>query len=173
MNSLWSEESTTFDGTFFHLDGVSLQPKPVQQPRPPLWIGARVEAALRRAVRLGDGWMGQGSSSTALFLENVGHVRRFLDEAGRDPATFAISKRVYVAIDDDAGRAIERMTHWIDHHYGRPEMAREVAVWGPAESVYEQLDEIAAGGADHLMMNPVFDHDEHLDALAEYVGSRG
>ena len=173
MNSLWSEESTTFDGMFFHLDAVSLQPKPVQQPRPPLWIGARVEAALRRAVRLGDGWMGQGSSSTALFLGNVGHVRRFLDEAGRDPATFAISKRVYVAIDDDADRAIERMTSWIDHHYGRPEMAREVAVWGPAESVYEQLDEIAAGGAGHLMMNPVFDHDEHLEALAEYVKSRG
>ncbi len=77
-----------------------------------------------------------------------------------------------VAIDDDGARAIDRMTHWIVHHYGRAEMAREVAVWGPAESVYEQLDEIAAGGADHLMMNPVFDHDEHLEALAEYVRSR-
>jgi hypothetical protein len=43
----------------------------------------------------GDGWMGAGSSSTAGFIREYTFIRRFLDEAGRDPATFMISKRVY------------------------------------------------------------------------------
>lgn len=172
MNSLWRNEATSFNGVFFDLESVTMEPKPMQKPRPPLWIGARVKPALQRAVRLGDGWMGQGSSSTTTFAENAGHIRRFLEEANRDPATFAISKRVMMAIDSDANRAIARMEEWFEYAGYDPKMARDVAIWGPEESVFQQLDEVVDSGAEHILFSPVFDYDEHLEAVANYLRTR-
>jgi probable F420-dependent oxidoreductase len=94
MKALWTESKATFTGTFWQFKGVSMEPKPVQKPYPPLWFGARQAPALKRAVQHGDGWMGAGSSSTADFVQQYGQLQRFLEEARRDPTTFAISKRV-------------------------------------------------------------------------------
>ena len=110
MKALWTEPQATYEGQFWQLDGVPMEPKPVQKPHPPLWFGGRHPDALRRAVRHGDGWMGAGSSTTATFLECVQQLNTFLEEAGRDPATFPISKRVYLAVDDNEKRAEERIT---------------------------------------------------------------
>jgi probable F420-dependent oxidoreductase len=172
MDSFWKNDSTTLVGDHFNLENMSMQPKPVQLPRPPLWIGARVYAAVKRAVKYGDGWMGQGSASTELFAQNAQYVRDLLDAENRDPESFTISKRIYVAIDENADRALKRLEAWFAHHYGRPQMAAEVSLWGPAESVFQQLDEVTEAGAHHLMFNPVFDYDEHLEVLASYVGSK-
>jgi probable F420-dependent oxidoreductase len=62
MLALWTDKQADFDGRYFHLRGVAMEPKPAQQPLP-LWFGARTEPALRRAVRYGSGWMGAGSES--------------------------------------------------------------------------------------------------------------
>ena len=67
MKRLWTEERVTFDGEFWKLENVAMEPKPIQKPHPPIWFGARHPAALRRAVELGDGWIGAGSSSIAEF----------------------------------------------------------------------------------------------------------
>src|SRR5437868_8925287 len=56
MRRCWSEDEVTFAGEFWRLDRITVLPKPVQQPMP-LWIGGNSEAAMRRAGRLGDGWI--------------------------------------------------------------------------------------------------------------------
>ena len=81
MRALWSERKATFHGDFFDLDDIRMEPKPVQRPGPPVWFGGRVEPALRRAVRLGDAWMGPGSSSIEDFR---GHVAIPAPGARRD-----------------------------------------------------------------------------------------
>lgn len=53
----WTEASFSFSGRHFQLDNVSITPKPVRKPRPPIWIGAQSDKALFRAGRLGDGWI--------------------------------------------------------------------------------------------------------------------
>ena len=53
----WTEDTFSFHGEFFDFDDVSVQPKPVQRPRPPVWLGANSEAGLARAARLADGWL--------------------------------------------------------------------------------------------------------------------
>ncbi len=103
-----SGEPVSLDGDFFRLDGVQIDAGPLQSPRPRLWLGGHAEGALRRAVRLADGWMGAGAVTVEAFERQLTGVRRLIEEEGRDPATFAISKRVYVSVDDDAGRAHER-----------------------------------------------------------------
>jgi probable F420-dependent oxidoreductase len=172
IDALWREEKPQFEGEFFQLHGTQMHPKPLQQPRPPIWFGARSEAAIRRAVRHGDGWMGPGSSSSDAFREHVEGLRRALEQAGRDPATFAISKRVYLAIDDDADRAERRLREWFAHNYGNEEMATAVSIWGPPSQVYERIDELIDAGARHLLMNPVFDYEEHIEALKHYTGEQ-
>ena len=171
MDAMWTQDAAQFEGEFFQLRGTQMHPKPLQRPRPPIWFGARSEPALRRAVRHGDGWMGPGSSSSADFARQVEFLGRALTDAGRDPATFAISKRVYVAIDDDADRAERRLREWFAHNYASPGMAAAVSIWGPRERCYERIDALIDGGATHLLMNPVFDYEEHIDALRRYTGA--
>ncbi len=83
MKALWAEPSVTFAGEFWQLSDAAMEPKPAQKPHPPLWFGANAEPALRRAVRLGDGFFGAGSSPTASFAGQVRIVRQALSEAGR------------------------------------------------------------------------------------------
>ena len=167
MKALWEEPEADFQGHFWQLNGEAMEPKPVQKPHLPVWFGARHPDALRRAVRFGDGWMGAGSSSTEQFKQGVAVVQETLDTAGRDPASFFISKRVYVAVDDNEDRAEGRLRDWFARHYGSADMGSQVAVWGSMDKCAEGLQEIVDAGAQMLMLNPMFEQMEHLTAFHE------
>src|SRR6516225_12202065 len=85
MKALSTEPRVTFHGEFWQLENAPMEPKPFQKPYPRLWFGGASEPALRRAVRMGDGFFGAGSSTTAAFAEQVTVVRTALAEAGKDP----------------------------------------------------------------------------------------
>ena len=169
MKALWTQPRATVTGTFWQFENVPMEPKPVQKPYPPLWFGAREEVALKRAVRHGDGWMGAGISSSADFMKQVGLVRRFLDEAQRDPATFAISKRVYMAVDNDRDRAERRLREWFGLRYKNADWASRVSIWGSPAECTDKLGTLVQAGAQHLLLNPVFDDLEHVELLARDV----
>src|SRR5438309_4149712 len=57
MRRLWTEENVTFEGKFYSVRDVTIMPRPWQKNGLPIWIGGRSQAALRRAGRLGDGWL--------------------------------------------------------------------------------------------------------------------
>ncbi len=169
MKTLWTQPEAHFQGEFWQLDGLKMEPKPLQKPHPPIWLGARHINALRRAVRHGDGWMGAGSSDTASFVTAVDQTKMYLEEAGRDPGSFTISKRVYVAVDNDEDRAEGRLKEWFGKRYGNADMASQVSVWGSTAKVTEKLAKVTEAGAEMVLLNPAFDDMEHLDALAEEV----
>jgi probable F420-dependent oxidoreductase len=166
IKQLWTEPSVTFAGEFFRLEGATMEPKPLQRPHPPLWFGGHHPQALRRAARLGDGFMGAGSVSTAQFAEEVKRLREELAAAGRDPDAFPVGKRVYVAIDSDRARAERRLGAWFGGFYGRPELAREVAVYGDVATCAEGLARVMAAGARLLLLHAVFDEEAHLERFA-------
>ena len=56
MRVLWTEERPSFKGKYVQFDGVAFEPKPIQKPYPPIWIGGNSKAALRRALKYGVGW---------------------------------------------------------------------------------------------------------------------
>jgi alkanesulfonate monooxygenase SsuD/methylene tetrahydromethanopterin reductase-like flavin-dependent oxidoreductase (luciferase family) len=164
MRALWTEPRVTFHGRFWQLDDATMEPKPVQKPHPPLWFGARHPAALRRAARLGDGFFGAGSSTTAQFAEHVRIVRAALAEQGRDPAGFRIAKRVYVVVDDDVERARRRAAAGLERIYGRGGL-EAWAVFGPPDACVRGLREVADAGAELIQLNPFFDPAEQLEQL--------
>jgi probable F420-dependent oxidoreductase len=157
MKRLWTEERVTFRGDFWTLDNVAMAPRPVQVPHPPLWFGARHPDAVRRAAAHGDAFIGAGSSSTADFRESVTHLRRALADAGRDPATFPVAKRVYLEIDADRARGLARLREWFGWWYGNAGLADQVAVTGSAEACVAGLREVQAAGAGMVLLNFVGD----------------
>ena len=118
VKALWTEPSVTFDGEFWQLKGAAMEPKPYQKPHPRLWFGGSAEAAVRRGVRLCDGFFGAGSSPTAAFATQVATARATVADLGRrvgfGPGEFPIAKRVYIGIDpaDGAGRGSGSTTRW-------------------------------------------------------------
>jgi probable F420-dependent oxidoreductase len=170
MKALWTQPRVTFDGEFWQLQDAAMEPKPFQKPYPPLWFGAASEPALRRAVRLGDGFFGAGSSPTARFAEQVAVVRAALAEAGRPAESFPIAKRVYVAIDDDAGRARARMNTSLAELYGhRVEAIEAAAVAGTAADCVRELHQVAEAGAELILCTALFDQAEQMEQLAAAV----
>jgi probable F420-dependent oxidoreductase len=60
IRRLWEGETVTFRGKYFQLENARLTPEPVQRPRPPIWVGGFSPVSVRRAARLGDGYIGTG-----------------------------------------------------------------------------------------------------------------
>ena len=171
MRALWTEPRVNFTGRFWQLDGAAMEPKPFQKPGPPVWFGASAPAALRRAVRHGDGFFGAGSQTTAQFAEQVQVVRDELARQHRDAASFALAKRVYIAVDDDPGRAHDRMAAALDRlygYFGLPDMT-PVSVFGPPDACVRGLRDVAAAGAELILVNPLFDDEEQMERLAGEV----
>ena len=78
MKALWSQDRPVYHGKFVSFDGLQANPRPVQQPNPPIVIGGLSEEAFRRAVRRGNGWFGFG-----LDLEDTKGAIAKLREASR------------------------------------------------------------------------------------------
>jgi probable F420-dependent oxidoreductase len=170
MKALWTQPRVTFDGEFWQLKDAEMEPKPRQKPHPPLWFGAAAPTALRRAVRLGDGFFGAGSATTAAFTEQVRVVRVALAEAGRPAEGFGIAKRVYVAIDEDAQRARSRMNDALAAIYGRRVEAIEAAaVTGPPGHCAAELRRVADAGAELILCTALFDQAEHAERIAAEI----
>lgn len=173
LKELLTQSEVNFNGEFWQLDGKKMEPKPFQKPHPPLWFGARSRPALRRAVRLGDGFFGAGSSTTEQFAEQVRVISEELAEAGRDAASFRIAKRVYIAVDENTGRARERMNAALERLYGRRSETIEAgAVVGTPDDCVDQVREVADSGADTILFTALFDQTEQLERLAAEVVHR-
>jgi alkanesulfonate monooxygenase SsuD/methylene tetrahydromethanopterin reductase-like flavin-dependent oxidoreductase (luciferase family) len=168
--ALWSQDRVTFDGEFWQLRDAAMEPKPVQKPYPPVWLGGAAPAAVRRAVALGTGFFGAGSAPTAAFADQVATVRAALAEAGRPADGFAIAKRVYIAVDRQAGRARDRINAGLEQVYGRrvPDI-EAAAIAGTAADCVRELRQVAAAGADLILFTPLFEQAEHAEQLAAEI----
>jgi probable F420-dependent oxidoreductase len=156
MKAAWSDEPTvTFHGRFRDVDALPIQPKPVQRPHPPIWFGANASKAIARAVRLGDGFLGAGSSTTESFAAAVKVARDELDRQGKDPASFPIAKRVYLMVDDEATRARSRVLAGLRRIYGAMPGTEDVPVSGTPADVVAGLREVIDAGAEMILLNPL------------------
>ena len=155
MTRLWTEDNVTLDGRFSHLESIPMQPKPVQRPHPPIWIGGHAEAALRRAAELGDGYIGAGSTPMNVFLEDIKQL----------PADFPKAKRLYLALGDN----LSRLREWFGAFYHKPEMADQVALWGSPQQIADQIIRLRDAGVIYILLNPVFDEETQMERICEQV----
>ena len=170
MKALWTQPQVTYQGQIFRVKAGVMGPKPIQKPHPPVWLGGGHPDALRRAAAIADGWMGAGSSSSAAFGQGVPLIRAALEKAGRDPAGFPISKRVFMSVHERPEIARAEVDRWFSIVYRNLAMTTTVGVYGTPAQVHEQLEALVARGANHLLLNPVNRYADQVEALAEVAG---
>lgn len=129
IRRLWTEDAVSYDGTAYRLHNVTLDPKPIQKPRPPIWIAANADRAVERAARLSDGWMIGPHSAIDELRQQVALCRRAWRDAGKrgEPA-MPIIREAFVA--PTRREAIEKARPCLEQLY------RNVYVrWGQNEAM--------------------------------------
>jgi probable F420-dependent oxidoreductase len=169
IRALWTQEKVNYSGRFYHLKDSTMSPKPAQTPLP-IWMGVGHPDAIRRAATIADGWMGSGGSSIAEFRRSVPLLREALEKAGRDPESFPMSKRIFMAVDERPEIARRELHRWFTEVYHNPAGTDASGIHGTPEQVREKLEEVVAMGANHLLLNPVSRHVDQVAAMAEIVG---
>jgi probable F420-dependent oxidoreductase len=100
FRAIWTQERVTFQGKYTRIDDLLIDPKPVQKPYPPIWVGGESGPSMRRAARIGDAWYPIGSNNAHLLdtlprLEaGIGRLRKMTEAAGRDPSAVGVAFRV-------------------------------------------------------------------------------
>ncbi len=98
FKELWTSDDPRFEGEFYRFSDVGFEPKPVQKPHPPIWVGGDSPAALRRVVALGDGWHATSKPPQELAT-SLERLRAAADAAKRPFETIALSIRVALRSD--------------------------------------------------------------------------
>jgi alkanesulfonate monooxygenase SsuD/methylene tetrahydromethanopterin reductase-like flavin-dependent oxidoreductase (luciferase family) len=135
----------SFSGRFFSFQDVRIEPGPAQDGGPPLWVGGRSNAAIRRAGTLGDGWMPIWVSAER-FAAGLAEAR----SSGRE-ITGAVVLPALVG-DDAAGRLADHLAHRYAMEVS-PNLVERYCCAGPVEVCAARVREYADAGAEHVIFN--------------------
>ena len=90
MQALWSQSNPEFHGKYYDIDGIQFEPKPIQQPGIPVWVGGHTKAALRRTAKYGSCW--HTTRQTPEFVaENLPYLRDRIKKEGRELSEVTVS----------------------------------------------------------------------------------
>jgi alkanesulfonate monooxygenase SsuD/methylene tetrahydromethanopterin reductase-like flavin-dependent oxidoreductase (luciferase family) len=173
LRALWRDDGDPFVGRFYSTADIDLEPRPAQPDGPPIWVGSwGSPAGVRRAARLGDGWLASAYNTTPeLYADAWSDVRGQLVEHGKDPDTFhnALATMWCYVTDDraDAERIFnERVVPTV---HRPPDILRERLPIGPPERFAEKLSEFARAGVERVLIWPVADEIHQLELFRERV----
>jgi probable F420-dependent oxidoreductase len=136
LDRLWSEESASYAGELIQFEEVDLRPMTVQRPRPPIWIGGRVDAALRRAALLADGWI-PSQATVEVLAAGRERVLEIAREAGRPTPRFAVN--LFVSVDRDGEAAREVIRDGLGHRFQTEEGLFEATIAGTPDEVAARI----------------------------------
>lgn len=173
LRALWGAEAEPFVGHYYSTEGITLEPRPVQQPSPPIWVGSwGSPAGLRRVARLADGWLASGYNTTPeRFAESWRAVQDAVAARGRDAEAFpnAIAT-MWLYVTDDRAEAERVLLEVLVPTLNRPtDELRERLPIGPPEECAEKLAAYARAGAQRIFVWPLADEIRQIEAFQERV----
>ena len=153
---LWAGEPVTHAGLSGDFRELTLQPGPIQSGGPPVWIGGRRGAAIRRAGRFGDVWLPY-MFSPEQFERSLAAVREEAERVGRDPAEVRGAIFCWGAVDEDGARARRELVRGVSEVYQQDfePLADRYLLHGTPEQVAERAIEYRDAGADTLVFSAV------------------
>jgi probable F420-dependent oxidoreductase len=182
ITALWAGDHVTYEGQFYRFEDLSIDPKPIQQPHPPIWIGGgrqpsekiygqqvdTVRPVLRRIAKYAATWVPHSSATAEMVASDWEVIREEMAGFGRDPdeMTKVYSNFVHVLPPGeslDAAAAKFRVFSGMDLDYWR-----EFYLLGEAEEIAERIrGKVAAlGGVEHVILNPLDWEPDTLERLA-------
>ncbi|MBI2878647.1 MAG: LLM class flavin-dependent oxidoreductase [Candidatus Rokubacteria bacterium] len=173
LRRLWRDSPASFEGKHFRFDGVTIEPKPAQPGGPPILVGGRSDFALRRAGRLGDGWISYLVAPDR-YRRSLDKIEGFAAEAGRRLERFEPAHLTFIAMDDDPETARETAARHLTRRYDQPfdELVERYCVLGPPEACAERIAAFAEAGVETFVLNFVVDSQreaEQIEAFAAEV----
>ena len=156
MRRLWAGGPVEFAGRFTTVPGLTLDPGPVQPGGPPIWLGGRRPAAIRRAGRFADVWMPYMYSPDQL-ASSLAEVRTAAEEAGRDPAGVRGAVFCWGGVDTDAELSRREVVDGVSAVYQQDftRLADRYLLHGDPDRVAARTREYADAGAETLIFSPV------------------
>jgi probable F420-dependent oxidoreductase len=172
LRQLWADGPAESAGPFYPLQEVWMEPKPAQRPAPPIWIGSwGAPSGLRRAARLGDGWMASAYNTTPeQFAANWVQVRALVQQEGKDPSHFGQALvSMFTYITDDEAEA-EQVVRDRAHKLGRStdELLARLLIGRPQECA-ARIMAYAEAGVQRIFIWPAGDRQRQLRRFAEQV----
>jgi alkanesulfonate monooxygenase SsuD/methylene tetrahydromethanopterin reductase-like flavin-dependent oxidoreductase (luciferase family) len=173
LRALWRRGDEPFVGRYYSTEGIDLRPAPARPAGPPIWIGSwGSRPGLRRAARLGDGWLASAYNTTPdRFAAAWSQLCGFLAELGRDAAAFPNALATmwcYITESRSEADAIFR-TRLAPTIHRPEEVLRERLPIGPAEAFAEKLSAFRDAGVQRVFIWPVHDERRQLELFAEKV----
>ena len=155
---LWSEDNVSFAGKYRSFDGVTILPRPVQQPCP-IWIAANPPPAMadkpmQRVAKIADGWM-TVQIFPKMFAGNWSRLSDALRAEGRDPESFGNIEYHNININPDRNAALAESKRFLDEYYGpvfAPQMVEAWTAAGTPEQCAEHLRDLANDGAKAITL---------------------
>ena len=153
LRAFWTGEPVTHHGPHWEFDGLRIHPAPRQPKGPPLIVTGRQPVAMRRAARLGDGWMPY-LYSPERYARSVATIREEAEQIGRDLDSFTWCAYVFVCMDDDGDTARANAVQALGGTYRNDfsEMIDRVAAVGTPEQVTARLDAFVTAGVEHFVV---------------------
>ncbi|MGK5114215.1 LLM class flavin-dependent oxidoreductase [Geodermatophilus sp. CPCC 205506] len=156
FRALWQGGPVDFAGRFTRVPGLALDPGPVQPGGPPIWLGGRRPAAIRRAGRFGDVWMPYMYTPEQV-ARSLGEVRAAAEAAGRDPASVRGAVFCWGGVGEDAARSRRQVVDTVSTVYQQDfdPLADRYLLHGDPDRVAARAREYADAGAETLVFSPV------------------
>ena len=158
VRTLWRDSPASFKGRFTQFEGVSIDPKPVQKPAPPIWIGGRSDAALARAGRQGDGWISYVVQAER-YKQSLVKIEAAAAMAGRSLEGFVRAHLTFISLGRDYESAervwVERLSKRYAQDFGP--LARKYGIIGTPEQCAEQLERFVEAGCSYFVLDAICD----------------
>ena len=171
LTRLWQEDSVTGSYPPYELREAVMSPKPIQKPRPPILIGGYVDRVLKRAGVAGDGWLTYYYTPEG-FTKSWDKVRRFAEEAGKDPDTLRNINQVPICVGKSRADVEAPMMEWLTTEWdfaGWSDSTTESAVLGTVDECIEQLQAHLDAGVQQITIVPYRFDMEQIEQIAKEI----
>jgi probable F420-dependent oxidoreductase len=170
---LWTETPVTYQGTYYQLSDVALEPRPVQPAGIPLWVSSNlIKQGLRRVATLGDAWI-TNVTTLEVYRQCWEQIVMAAEAAGRDPQQIhqCLYLTVNVHLDGDTARRQGRS--FLENYYKKPAAEIEadlVCQFGSPEEVLERIDGYVRQGVRTVIIRFAAPHQlEQLDICSKEI----
>ena len=182
MHALWNDEAETkpssvdYEGKYYKLKGVSIDPKPIQKPRPPIMIASwGSEQGLRRVAKYGDGWMASAYNITPdKFREKWRLLLSYRRELNKDVKSFENSvMTMFGYIDNDKEKVHSIVKQIVSPALGRSSDELEnLLLFGSTDQCLKKIDLLYQSGAKRIHFWPVTDYLEQIEIFFREIAKR-
>jgi probable F420-dependent oxidoreductase len=169
VKRLWTEDKVTYTGKFYNVEELTIGPRPIQKPHPPIWTGGSADVALKRAGTWANGFI-CGSSAIPDFATTWEKVAGYARAAGRNPNEITKAGLTFMAINDDHAKAVKAVEDYVMRYYGR--LRADVAstsLVGSGSAVADRIDSFLSRGLDTLIIGVADPDPRQLDFFGENV----